>query len=119
MDGLHDFLAETKRQGIARGNFLGLLNVVIGRRIHKKSGEVVANGVTWRHLAELLKKVRWDKQAVRELGLEPAALPPRDRQRYWYLAIAHAGIDSPQAASAGDRFAALLNSAGYVVGPAP
>jgi hypothetical protein len=79
----------------------------------------VATGVTWRVLADVLKRVRWDRDAVRQLGLDPAALAPRDRQRYWYQAIAQARVDSPQARLAGDALARVLQEAGYVVSPGP
>jgi len=62
-----------------------------------------------------LKKVRWDPEMVRELGLDPDALPPRDRQRYWYTAIAHAKVDDAEAIGSGNRLAELLRQLGYMV----
>lgn len=119
MDVLREFLDDLQRRGLASGLFLGMLHVLIGRRVARADGTVVANGLSWRDLAAMLKKVRWDKDAVKELGLEPAALPPRDRQRYWYTAIARAGVDSAAAQRAGDAFAERLRGAGYVVGTPP
>ena len=119
MDVLREFLEDLKRQGYAQGNLLGLFNVLIGRRIARSDGTLLANGITWRALAEWLKKIRWDKEAVRELGIDPARLPPRDRERYWYLAIVLARVDSAEATQAGDRLAEKLQAAGYVIGPAP
>jgi hypothetical protein len=119
MDRLREFLTTVKQQGQAQGNFLGLLNLVIGRRLELPNGTLVSAGVSWRELAALLKKVRWDREAVRELGLEPRNLPPRDRQRYWYAAIALARVDSPEATQAGDRLAPIVREMGYVVGAAP
>jgi hypothetical protein len=119
MDGLREFLDDLKQRGLAQDNFLGLLHVLIGRRIETAQEQLVANGVTWRVLAELLKRVHWDREAVRQLGLDPAALAPRDRQRYWYQAIAQAHVDSPQARQAADVLAKALRAAGYVVGPGP
>lgn len=119
MDRLSQFLNQVKQQGHAQGEFLGLLHVLIGRRIQLADGTPVCDGLTWRAAAAVLKKVRWDKEAVRELGLDPANLPPRDRQRYWYVAIAQAHVDSPAACQAGDRLAQRVGKAGYVVGPAP
>ncbi len=119
MDGLRELLETIKRQGYARRNFLGLLNVLIGRRIQTAEGVLLSTGTTWRTLAELLKRVRWDKNAVRELGLDPAALPPRDRLRFWYLAIAAARVDSAAATEAGDRLAEQLRTTGYQVAAAP
>jgi hypothetical protein len=119
MDVLREFLDDLKRRRYARGNFVGMLNVLIGRNIKARDGTIISNGLTWRVLAELLKDARWDPEAVRELGLVPETLPPRDRQRYWYLAIAHARVDSEQATEAGNRFAETLRSAGYDIGPEP
>ena len=119
MDGVREFLDDLKRRGQAQGNFLGLLHVLIGRRIARADGHVVANGLTWREVAAWLKKVRWPKEAVQELGVDPARLPPRDRERFWYLAIAQSRIDSEQAIQAGDRLAQTVAADGYTIGPAP
>jgi len=119
MGGVQEFLTTLKEHGHAAGHFRGLLHVLIGRRIQQADGTVISTGLTWREAAALLKKVRWDKETVRELGLDPARLPPRDRERYWYTAIAQAQVDSDQAAHDGDCLAALLKKSGYVVGPAP
>jgi hypothetical protein len=70
-------------------------------------------------LAALLKQVRWDKHAVRDLGIDPGQLPPRDRLKYWYAAIAQAGIDSERATLEGDKLAQKMAQFGYQIGPAP
>jgi hypothetical protein len=119
MAAIHEFLEDLKRQESASGNFVGLLHILVGRRVQKPDGMVISTGVTWREAAVLLKKVRWDKDAVRELGMDPATLPPRDRLRYWYTAIAQARLDSSTAAQAGDRLAQALAKVGYVVSTAP
>jgi hypothetical protein len=119
MDRLGELLNLLRAQGTARDNFLGLLNVLIGRRITLADGTTVSAGLTWRELAGVLRRVRWDRDDVRELGLDPDALPPRDRQRFWYTAIAQAGVDSPAAAAAGDRLVKPFEQLGYRVGPAP
>ncbi|HEX4590992.1 MAG TPA: hypothetical protein VH120_13735 [Gemmataceae bacterium] len=119
MDGVQSFLDELRRHGLGEGNFLGLIHIVIGRRITRSNGAVVSLGLTWRQLAEILKALRWSKDAVREVGLNPADLPPRDRQRFWYTAIAQAKVDSAEAAAAGDRLAEALKPLGYVVSAAP
>ena len=119
MDGQRKFLDFLRREGLAEGNFLGLLNVLIGRRIEDSSGNLIANGLTWREVAQLLKKVRWPREAVLELGLNPSQLPPRHRERYWYTAISLARVDSPQATRAGDFLARLLETAGYHISRAP
>jgi hypothetical protein len=119
MDAVRLFLEDLERTGIAQGNFLGLLNVLIGRTIKRADGSAVSAGLNWRETAALLKKVRWSKEAGSELGIRLADLPQRDRQRYWYAVIARAGVDSERATEAGDRLAAAAESAGYVIGPAP
>ncbi len=119
MDAVHDFLDALRQHSLDRGNFLGVVNVVLGRRIQKADGSLVSAGITWRELSALLKKLRWDREAVRELGLDPDALPPRDRQRFWYSVIALAGVDTDKATAAGDRLAEAVQAVGYVVGPAP
>ena len=119
MDGVYAFLEDVRRRGQARGNFLGLLNVLIGRRIEHPPGTVISSGLTWRALSMLLKKLRWDRTAVAELGLDPKNLPPRDRQRFWYTAIGLARVDSENAVKAGDRLAKSLEAQGYAIVPGP
>ena len=119
MDRLRELLEAIRKGGAAQGNLRGLLHVLVGRRVTLPDGAVVSQGLTWRELASLLKRLRWDREAVRELGLDPAALPPRDRERFWFTAIAQAGLDTPAAAQAGDQLVEPLKQLGYVVGPAP
>jgi hypothetical protein len=119
MDRLREFLDAVRQHGLGGGNFLGLLHILIGRRLARADGTEVSAGLTWREAAALLKRARWDRDAVREVGLEPARLPPRDRQRYWYTAISLARVDSPEARAAADALSGPLAQAGYVVGPAP
>jgi len=119
MDRVGELLEEVKQHGLVRGNFLGLLNVLIGRHIEKADKTPVSDGSTWRQLAGTLKKHSFDKDLVRELGLEPSQLPPRDREQFWYVAINRAHVDSTEAFQAGDRLASALKKIGYVVGQAP
>jgi hypothetical protein len=115
MDRLRELLVELKRDDYAQGNFLGLLNVVIGCSIEASNGDLVSTGSTWRSLAELLKKVRWTKEAATDLGLELGGFAPRDRQRFWYQVISHAGVDSPQAREAGAKMIEQLKKLGYKI----
>jgi hypothetical protein len=119
MDALSEFLNDQHRKGIAPGIFLGLLHILVGRRLESPDGTLLSNGLTWRELAALLKKVHWPRESVQELGLKEDDLPPRDRVRYWYSAIARARLDSDKARQEGDRVAALLRDKKYRVGPAP
>jgi hypothetical protein len=119
MDRVREFLEIVKTSNLAEGNFLGLLHVLVGRRISSADGTLISSGLTWREVATWLKKVRWNKDAIHELGLQKATLPQRDRFRYWYNAIARAHVDSADALLAGTRLAEKLAAAGYSVGPAP
>lgn len=119
MEGAREFLEDLQKRRLAHGHFLGLLHILIGRRISRADGTVISTGQTWRNVANLLRAVRWNPDAVRELGLSPEDLPPRDRQRYWYTAIAQAQVASPEAIRDADALAQKLAKAGYMVGPAP
>lgn len=119
MEGLREFLDKVRHNHLVRGHFRALLHIAIGRRISRTDGTLLSTGVTWRQLSELLRLMRWDKELVRELGLNPANLPPRDRQRYWYAAIVAAKVDAPDARTLGDAYAKLLAPLGFVIGPAP
>jgi hypothetical protein len=119
MDRVRHFLNDVKQRDLARGTFLGLLNVLIGRRVALADGTPISTGLTYREVAAYLKLVRWEPDTVTELGLDPKSLPPRDRERYWYQAIVQARVDSPQATAAGDTLAEALRAAGYDVGAAP
>jgi hypothetical protein len=119
MDRLRELLNRIRQHNLAQGNFLGLLHVLIGRRVTLADGTTVSTGQTWRAVAALLKRVHWDREAVREIGLDPADLPPRDRQRFWSQAITRANVQSSAATQAGDRLAVALQGHGYVVGPPP
>jgi len=119
MEGLREFLEKVRQNHLARGHFRALLHVVIGRKVSRADGTVLSTGVTWRQLADLLRIIRWDKELVRELGLKPDDLPPRDRQRYWYAAIVAARVDAPDARDLGDAYANLVAPLGFIIGPAP
>jgi hypothetical protein len=119
MDALAQFLEVVRQNGRADGNFRGLLHILIGRAIVNPHGETISRGLTWRGTAALLKKVRWNKDAVAELGLIPADLPPRDREKYWYTAIAAADVDSEAARQSAENIANRMKPLGYTIGPAP
>jgi len=119
MDALREFLDDLKEHQYAQGNLLGLLQLLIGRRVSKADGAVISTGFTWRDLANLLKKYRWDTGGIHELGVDPEDLPPRDRQRFWYAVIVRARVDSAEAALAGDKLAEILREHGYIVAATP
>ena len=119
MDQLREFLDAVRAQGIAQGRFLGLLHILIGRRLTREDGALISGGLTWREAATLLRMARWEPDDVAEFGLDLSTLPVRDRQRYWYSAIAQANVGSEEASAAADELAEPLLALGYVVGPAP
>jgi hypothetical protein len=119
MDALQAFLEELKRHKLAGGHLLGLLHILIGRKIARSDGTPICGGMTWRDLSAALKKARWPKEAVKELGLDPKELAPRDREKFWYMTIARAQVASEEARQAGDALANVLKKHGFIVGPAP
>ena len=119
MDPLQAFLEDIKRLKLAKDHLLGLFHILIGRRITRADGTLISGGMTWRELAALLKKVRWSKDAVQELELDPEDLAPRDREKFWYTAIAQAAVNSDEARALGDKLAEVLKEQGYIIGPAP
>ena len=119
MDGIREVLSVAREAGLAAENFRGLLHIAIGRTVVRGNGTTVSTGVTWRELASDLKYLRFDPSLVRELGTDPDALAARDRERFWYSAIALAKVDSREAVADADRLAPRLAALGYVVGPPP
>jgi|SRR5438105_2564837 len=119
MEGLREFLERVRQGHFVRGHMRALLHIAIGRRIARTDGAILSTGVTWRELAELLRVIRWDKELVCELGLNPEELPPRDRQRYWYAAIMAAHVNTPEVREQADRYIKLIEPLGFVISPAP
>jgi hypothetical protein len=115
MDALAELFEKIRSEELSKGLFLGLLHVFIGRTVAAPGGTVLSTGMTFREVATWLKKLRWNPEDVRDLGLDPDSLPLRDRQRYWFTAICHAQVGSSAAIKAGEKFAANLRSAGYEV----
>lgn len=119
MDGLRQFLETIRQAQLVQGYLPAILHIAIGRKISRTDGTVLSAGATWRQLSELLRDIRWDKELVRELGLDPNDLPPRDRQRYWYVAIQAANVGSSEVRALADTYARHVARLGLVVGPAP
>ena len=119
MDAVRDFLTEMLQKGRVSGHFLGLLHILIGRRVSRADGTVLSTGVTWRAVANLLKQCHYDAELVRELGMDPDAIGQRDRQRFWYAVIARADVASEEATRQADKLAAILQKDDYVIGSAP
>jgi hypothetical protein len=119
MDALHPLLEALRHQGLVAGHLRGLFHILIGRRITAADGTVISTGITWRELATFLKNERLEKELVEELNVDPEQLSPRDRERFWYSAIALAQPDSFESMKQADHLIAELKTLGFVVGPAP
>lgn len=119
MEGIRELLTAIRDAGLLVGNFRGVLHLAIGRTVTRPDGTTVSTGLTWRALAAELKNLRFDPELVRELNLDPSELTARDRERFWYSAIAQAKVDSPEAVAAAEKLVGPLKNLGYLVGPPP
>jgi hypothetical protein len=115
MQAVQTWLEHIKDHAVWHGRFRGLLHILIGRKLIGLRGEVISSGITWRQLAEILRVIRWEKDAVKELGIEPSTLPPRDRVRFWYLAIQAAHVELPEAREQAESLRKDLLILGYQV----
>jgi hypothetical protein len=118
MEGTLRLLEVVRDKKLASGLLRGLFHIAIGRTVADRDGTVLAAGVTWRELAVLLKDAKFDKELVRELGADPDALAPKDREKMWYHAIGLAKVDSAEARAQADKLAAALKPHGFMVGAA-
>ena len=114
MDGLRQFLEAARTHKLAQGNLRGILTIAVGGRI-SRGGQLLSAGSTWRGLADLLKALRWDKNQIAELGIDPKTLPPRDRTKYWYQAIVKADLDSPEAMQHAGALKAKFEAVGFEI----
>lgn len=112
---LNEFLAKVRQAGIPEGCFLGLLHILVGKTLVTREGALVSRGVTWRELAARMRQARLDRELVKELGLEPTNLPPRDREAYWFEALRRAPIASPEAQNQAAQLVSWLEKLGYEV----
>lgn len=119
MDGTRELLDAARTAGLVAGHFRGFLHIAIGRTVTRPDGSAVSSGLTWRELAAVLKLLRFDRELVREFGADPEELSPRDREKFWYVAIARAGVDGVAAVAEADRLVGPLKALGFVVAPAP
>ncbi len=119
MDGPHIVLETIRHHRWAVGRVRGLFHLAIGRKLARADGTVLSTGVSWRELAQILKALKFDRELVKELGLDPEMVSPKDREKFWYMAISQAKVDSEQARREADALGGLLKPLGFVVGPAP
>lgn len=119
MEGTRTLLELILAHGLAEGRLRGVFHVAIGRRVTAEDGTVLATGVTWRELAALLKDMKYDKEWVRAFAADPESIAPRDKEKFWYHAVALAKVDSVEARAEADQLAILLRPLGWIVGPPP
>jgi hypothetical protein len=120
MERLRLFLEAVRDAGYARGRLRGLMHIAIGRKItDRETKEVISSGVTWRELATLFKLAKYDKDLVREFAPDPDEISPRDREKFWYSAIALGHPDSVDAYAQAEELVKLVSPLGYQVGPPP
>jgi hypothetical protein len=119
MQGTRQFLELMNEHNLVSGHLRGIFHIAIGRRILNSTGVLIAEGVTWRTLAALLKDLKFDREFVRELGAEPETLSPKDREKFWYNAIMVSKVDGPEARKQAEAISKLVKSLGLVIGPAP
>jgi hypothetical protein len=115
MDRLEKFLEAVRQSGRATGRLRGLLYILVGMKVRMKDGTEVSSGLTWRAAATALKNARWEREAAAELGIDPAELAPRDREKFWFGAISRAGLHTPEAKQDADALARALKTLGYEV----
>jgi hypothetical protein len=119
MDSLRELLEAVRDRVFVRKRFRGLLHILVGRRIARADGTPLSSGMSWRDAANLLKRLRLDREIVRQWNVDPADLPPRDRERFWYAAISRAALDSPEVIAEAEQLIPTLEQLGYIVGPPP
>jgi hypothetical protein len=119
MDDVRALLEALVEKPFVRGRLRGLFHILIGRTITTADGTVISAGLTWRQLASVLKAAKFAKDLVAELGADPDALAPRDREKMWYLAVGLARVDSLDAFEQAEQLIAPLKQLGYSVGPSP
>ena len=97
MDGSRAVLELIRDRGLVAGRLRGFFHLVIGRTLSRGDGTILSTGVTWRELSQLLKLLKFDRDLVKELDADPDSISPKDREKFWYVAISLAKVDSAQA----------------------
>lgn len=114
MDDVATLLEWIRARDAARGRLRGFFHLLVGHTL-KHGDKMISAGMNWRDLSKMLKLFKFDRELVRELGLDPDALPPKDREKYWYLAIAAAEISGDRARAEALELAAELAKIGIAV----
>lgn len=118
MDAIRSLLARVRSPGFPTEHFPGLLHVLIGQTLTDQDGSVVSKGITWRECANLLKTARIDPELARTLELDPEDLPPRDREKFWYVALTRFPVGCDKARKCAKALVPWLTKAGLKVSQA-
>ena len=119
MEGTRMVLQLARDHGLIPGHLRGLFHIAIGRKLTAADGTVLSMGMSWRDLSHLLKALKFDREIIRELGADPEALAPKDRERFWYSAIALAKVESAEARQEAEELTVSFKRLGIQVGPGP
>ena len=119
MEGTKMVLQLAREHGLVAGHLRGLFHIAIGRKLTAADGTVLSTGMSWRDLSQLLKSLKFDREIIRELGADPDVLAPKDRERFWYSAIALAKVESAEARREAEELTVSLKKLGIQVGPGP
>ncbi len=119
MEGIREFLTAVHNAGLARDYLRAIMHIAIGRKITRTDGTVLSGGVTWRTLAGLLRVLKYDPKWAERFVQDRTVFAIRDRDRFWYAAIAQARVDSPEAIREAEQILPALRNLGFVVGPPP
>lgn len=115
MDAIRSMLARVRSPGFPAEHFPGLLYLLIGKTLVTSDGKVASKGFTWRECASLLKTARIDPELARTLGINPDDLPPRDREKFWYVALTRFPVGSDKAQHSATALVPWLADSGLTV----
>ncbi|MFM7113062.1 MAG: hypothetical protein ACKO26_18140 [Planctomycetota bacterium] len=115
MDAIRTMLARVRSPGFPNDHFPGLLHLLIGKTLVDLDGNVVSRGYSWRECANMLKTARIDPELARTLDLNPDDLPPRDREKFWYVALTRFPVASEKAKTCAAALVPWMAKAGIKV----
>jgi hypothetical protein len=119
MERLVKFLGWLHKEQLVSGHLRGAIHVLVARKINEPKGELISEGLTWRHLATAIADAHWPIKLAEELSVDYEKLHPRDRRKFWFSIIAMVDPDSAQARADAEKFLPAVRRAGYEVGLAP
>jgi len=119
MSGTQQLLELLSTHGLIAGHLRGVLHIAIGRTVTAiADGKMLCGGVNWRELADVLQRMRLDREYGRDVGADPDTLHPKDRAKYWYAVIGLARVDSQTAREDAEKLTPMLAKLGYTLSAA-